>query len=94
MQVYSRIKKRVTFTHECCALVVLDVALIDRLCQLDVLAEALLLEVPDGKLVGKGEEVKDTVSYVVVFQVVHQMCSVAFHLLVGRYRAEHNLSEP
>jgi len=47
--------------HQGRTFVVLDVALIDRLGELDVLAKALLLEVADGKLVGEGEEVKDAV---------------------------------
>jgi hypothetical protein len=40
--------------------------LVDSLGELDVLAEALLLEVADGELVGEGEEVKHAVTDVVV----------------------------
>ena len=52
--------------HQSRAVVVLDVAVVNGLCQLDVLAEALLLEVADGELVGKGEEVKDPITDVII----------------------------
>ena len=54
--------------HQSGALVVLDVTLVDGLGQFDVLAEALLLEVPDGELVGEREEVKDPVSDVIILK--------------------------
>ena len=54
--------------HQGGPLVVLDVALVDGLWQFDVLAEALLLEVADGKLVGKRQEVVDAVANVIVLQ--------------------------
>ncbi len=56
-------------THQGRALVVLDVALIDGLRKLDVLAEALLLEVADGELVGEGQEMKDSVANVIVLKI-------------------------
>ena len=54
--------------HQGRAVVVLDVAVVDGLGQLDVLAEALLLEVADGELVGEREEVKDPVSDVIILK--------------------------
>ena len=56
-------------THQGRALVVLDVALIDGLRKLDVLAEALLLEVADGKLVGEGQEMQDSVANVIILKI-------------------------
>ena len=54
--------------HQRGTFVVFDVALVDGFCQFDVLAEALLLEVADGKLVGKGEKVQDSVADVIVLE--------------------------
>ncbi len=56
--------------HQRGAVVILDVALVDRLGELDVSAETLLLEVADGKFVGKGQEVEDAVPDVVVLKQI------------------------
>ena len=56
--------------HEGGPLIVFDVPLVDWFWQLDVLAEALLLEVSDGKLVGERQEVVDTVAYVIVLKMI------------------------
>ena len=53
----------------------------------------MLLEVADGKFVGKCQEVEDAVANVVVFQVVHQMSSVSFHLLIGGHSTKNYLGE-
>lgn len=60
---------------------------------LNVLREALLLKVPDGKLVRVRQEVLDATLRAVILQVVHQMGSVALDLFAARYRAEHNFGE-
>lgn len=52
--------------HQGCTFIVLDVALIYGLGQLDILAEALFLEVSDGKFVGKRQEVKDAVPNMII----------------------------
>ena len=54
--------------HQGRAVVVLDVAVVNGLGQLDVFAEALFLEVAGGELVGEREEVKDAVPDVVVLK--------------------------
>ena len=79
--------------HERGALVVLDVAVVGELGERDVRAEALLLEVAGGELVGVGEKVKDVMFDVVVLQVVHHVRAVALDLLVGRDGAEDDLAE-
>ncbi len=86
-------EKSILLTHQGGTLVVLDVALINRLGELDLLAETLLFEVPDGKLVGEGEEMEDTVPNVVVLEVVHEVSSISLNLLVGSNSAEHDLGE-
>lgn len=60
---------------------------------LNVLREALLLKVPDGKLVRVRQEMLDASLRAVILQMVHQMGSVALDLFAARYRAEHNLGE-
>ena len=79
--------------HERGALVVFDVAVVDVLGQLDVLAEALLLEVADGVLVGECEKVQHVVLDVVVFDVVHQVGAVALDLFRWRDGTEDDLRE-
>ena len=56
--------------HQRGAFVVLDVALVDRLGEFDVLAEALFLKVPDGKLVGESEEVENSIANVVILKLI------------------------
>ena len=56
--------------HEGGPFIVFDVPLVDWFWQLDVLAESLLLEVSDGKLVGERQEVVDTVAYVIVLKMI------------------------
>ena len=70
--------------HDGASLVVLDVAHPQVLVQRDVLREALLAEVADGVVVGVGQEVLDLggVRFDEVFEVRHQVCAVAFDLLV------------
>ena len=80
--------------HQSCALVVLDVSAVHGFGQLEILAEALLLEVAHRKLVCKREKVQDAIPNVVVLEVVHEVGPVALHLLVARHGAEHNLREP
>ena len=60
--------------HQGRAVVVLDVAVVDGLGQLDVLAEALLLEVADGELISEGEEVENTVSNMIILKKESQKC--------------------
>jgi hypothetical protein len=50
------------------SLVLIKIYLEDGLCELDVFAEALFLEIADGELVGEGQEVEDSVADVVVLK--------------------------
>ena len=69
--------------HDGAAFVVFDVAHPERLFEGDVFGEALLLEIADGVVVGVGEEVLNWGSGLdVVFQMAHEMCAVAFDLLL------------
>lgn len=67
--------------------------LIDITGQLDLFAEALLLKVPNGELIGEGKKVQDIVLDVIVFEHVHEMSTVAFDLLLRRHSAEHDFGE-
>lgn len=79
--------------HQRSAFVFLNIAGIDMTCHLNVLGESLLLEVPNGKLIGIGQEVLDPSLCAVVLQVVHQMGTVALDLLAAGDGAEHNLGK-
>ena len=70
--------------HDGTSLVVFDVAHPEVLVERDVLREALLAEIADGVVVGVGQEVLDFggVRFDEVFEVRHQVCAVAFDLLV------------
>lgn len=67
--------------------------MVGRLWQVDLCGEALFAKVASGKLVRVREKVKRAVLYVIVFQVVHHVRAVAFHLFVARDRAEDDLGE-
>ena len=80
--------------HDGPAFVVLDIAHPTWFLQSNFLCKSLLLEVSDCIIVGVCEEVLDWGSCSnIVFQVGHEMCSVAFDLLVGGDGAENDLSE-
>ena len=80
--------------HYRSALVILDIAHPTGFLQSDLLCKSLFLEVSDCIIVGVCEEVLDRgCCSDIVFQVGHEMCSVAFDLLVGGDGAENNLSE-
>jgi hypothetical protein len=66
--------------HERGSFIFLDEAKILALRQGDVLREALLLKVANGKFIGICEKMEDIASRVIVFHVIHQMRAVAFHL--------------
>ena len=79
--------------HEGAAVVVLDEAgpLLSR--RRHVLGEALLFEVADRIVVGVGEKGQELLGLQLCLQVVHEVRSVALHLLVGSDGAERNLNE-
>ena len=80
--------------HDSSAFVILNIAHPTWFLQSDLLCESLFLEVSDCIIVGVCEEVLDWGSCSdIVFQVGHEMCSVAFDLLVGGDGAENDLSE-
>merc|ERR1712079_539817 len=79
--------------HQSCSFVLFDISRINRLGQLQIFAESLLLEISDGMLISKGKEVIYSVSDMVILDVIHQMRAVALHLLVAGHRAENNLGE-
>ena len=63
--------------HQGGALVVLDVAVVGRLGQIDLRAKALLAKVAGGELIRIGQKVKRIMFHMIVFQIVHHVCSVA-----------------
>mmetsp|Transcript_27297 Transcript_27297/g.56916 ORF Transcript_27297/g.56916 Transcript_27297/m.56916 type:complete len:397 (+) Transcript_27297:95-1285(+) len=67
--------------HDGPAVVILDESLIPSLGHLHCLGESLLLEVPDGVIVGVRYEVLDSLGNRVHLEQVHQFGSVALHLL-------------
>lgn len=85
---------RMQFTvHECGALVLFDVAGVHWSHHFDVFGEALFLEIADGEFVGVREEMFDAIARAVVFQVVHEMRTIAFDLLVAGDGAENDFGE-
>jgi hypothetical protein len=59
----------VEFTpHQRGSLIILDIALVNGLGKLDFLAESLLLKVANGKLIGKSQEVKNSITNVVILK--------------------------
>jgi hypothetical protein len=80
--------------HDGAAFVVLDVAHPARLLECDLFGEALLLEVANGVVVGVGKEVHDLRGcFDIVFEMRHEMGTVAFDLLVRGDGAEDNFGE-
>lgn len=85
---------RMQFTvHECGTLVLFYVAGVHRSHYFDVLRESLLFEIAYSEFVSISQEVLDAVTCAVVFQVIHEVCAVAFHLLIAGDRTEDDLSE-
>merc|ERR1719370_802563 len=80
-------------THEGRSFIVLDIPPIHCFRKLEVLAEALLLKVAHCKLISKCEKVHHPIPDVVVLEMVHQVGSVAFNLLIAGDSAEDNLRE-
>lgn len=67
--------------HQCGALVVLDVARVALARQRNVRDEVLLLKIADGKLVRVRQQMEYSAhARLIVLQVVHHQCSVAFYL--------------
>ena len=80
--------------HDGSAFIILDIAHPTWFLQSDLLCKSLFLEVSNCIIVSVREEVLDWRSCSdIVFQVRHEMCSVAFDLLVGGDSAEHDLSK-
>ena len=80
--------------HYGAAFVVFDVAHPSRFVKRNFFGEALLFEVSDGIVVRVGEEMLDWGScFDVVFEMGHEMCSVAFDLLIGGDGAEDDFGE-
>ena len=67
--------------HECCALVFLDVALVLFRWERKFSDKILLYKISDRKLIGVGQKMENAkLANHVVFQMVHHVCSIAFHL--------------
>lgn len=66
--------------HEVGAIIIFNHTLPNALMQANTPRETLLLEVADGKVVGIGEEVRDTLSLHMLLQVVHEACPKTFNL--------------
>ena len=80
--------------HDGTALVVFDVAHPAGFVEGNFLGKALFFEVPDGIVIGIGEEVLDGGGcFDVVLQVGHEVSAIAFNLLVGGDGAEDNFGE-
>lgn len=80
--------------HDGTAFVILDVAHPARLFEGDFLGKSLLLEIPNGVIIGVGEKMLDGGGGLdIILQVGHQMSPVALNLLVRGNGAENDLRE-
>lgn len=55
--------------------------------------EVTIFEVSYSGIIRIGQEMKDSVANVVVFQVIRQACTIAFDLFIGGHSAEDNFAE-
>ena len=77
--------------HQSTALVVFDVSHPLGLVECDLLCKSLLLKISNRVIVRVGEEVHDIARCLhIVFQVIHEMRTVAFDLLIAANRAKDN----
>lgn len=62
-------------------------------CHLDIVGKTLFTEITNGKLISVRQKVFDATLCAVIFQMVHHMCTVSFHLFAAGHCTKYDFSE-